>query len=495
MRPIPATGDATSTGTASTLNRVAQADLSCLAGFLLALGVALVLAAAARRCGDLFGPLRGWRMAASAGLWCLALGALAPQRAANFLGRRQDRHGPIGLGRGDDLRLLWSLQGLVCLLAGAALAAAPLALSLLEHIYVWLRGEFLWPSRPRFVLEWGLTATVLLPVLSLPGLAVSCTCRLAGDRQRWRVGPVGWALAGAGLGLGISGWLIRRGWGGNALAPLAAVPVLLVSVISAQHLGGRRPAARDRDESGTAQLVPERRDRWPVLMRGSAAWLAASSAALPVVWLDAVRHWSWPAGAAGTLVLILVPSAIGLGLLLGERSKASDAPSVAGLGVACAAAGLVLAAAVAVPAAWQVSGWSADLPSGVLVAAGMVAGLAIGYALAYAHLAVLCRVGSRSEGGVGLLALSLATASAVLLVVGSGPVSGQSTYAMATAIALSLLGLGGLHIIHEPAYAAPTRRRRLVAVFTAVVVLMVVLPIAGRCWSAPEAPPQLLSGL
>ncbi|MCH7814335.1 MAG: hypothetical protein IID40_09985 [Planctomycetes bacterium] len=471
MRPLPETADLASAGTASRPTRVARADLSCLAGLLLALGVGLVLAAVARRCGDLFGPLRGWRIAASAGLCCLALGALAPQRAAEYLGRRQRGDGPIGLGRGDDLRLLWSLQGLVCLLAGVALAVVPFTLSLLEWVYVWLRGEFLWSSRPRFALEWGLTAMVLFPALSLPGLALSCTCRLAGDRQRWRVGPMGWALVGVGLGLGISVLLDRRGWGGSASAPLAAVPVLLVSVISAQSLGSRSHRARDGHEAHPLPLVPERRDRWPVLMRGSAAWLAAASAALPVIWLNAVGHWSWPGGAAGGLVLMLVPSAIGLGLLLGERSKSSAAPSVAGLGLACAAAGLVLAAAMAAPAAWQVCGWSARIPTGVLVAAGCVAGLAIGYALAYAHLAVLCRVGSRSVGGVGLLALSLATASAVLLLVGSEPASGKSTYATAAAIALSLLGLGGIHIIHEPDYAPHTRRQRLVAVFTAVVVL------------------------
>jgi hypothetical protein len=59
------------------------------------------------------------------------------------------------------------------------------------------------------------------------------------------------------------------------------------------------------------------------------------------------------------------------------------------------------------------------------------------------------------------------------------------------ACAVSLAALGGSIIIHEPAYSARTRRRRLAGVFASIVLMIGALPAAGRQWAAqPGSPPS-----
>ena len=175
------------------------------------------------------------------------------------------------------------------------------------------------------------------------------------------------------------------------------------------------------------------------------------------------------------------------------RSGTSRSHSAGGLGVACAAGGVGVAVAVSVSALWFGQRTDCGSLRLVLLSAGAVCGFLLGFALAYGHRAVLSRVGHRETGYASLLSSTLAAWGLVALVAplaGHPGAGGGRAYVLMAGCAVSLVALGGVTIIHEPTYSARTRRRRLAAVFASIVLMIGVLPAAGRQWAAqPGGPP------
>ena len=470
-------------------DRPAPFGVAGLAALLMGSGACLLLTGLTERFEVLFATAGIGRLVTAAGVFSVAIGSLVPQRAAEYLGRRW-RGSPFEQGFiQDDVPLLWTVLALVSLLSGLAVAAVPLALALLEGGYDWVLERFLWSPRSLTSLQLLTVVSATLPGLVLLGLALSCTCRLACRACRWRVLPLGWALVGVGIGSGLIDVLLGMGAAIEVLTTAAALPVLVVALLSARQMGrtGSFAEGAARSRAAVSCDLPDVRDRWPLLIRLSVAWVAASTAVVVVVWVEVWRRWSGVTGSGMGAALMCLPAMVGAGVVLCERSRPSRSYSAGGLGVACAVSGVGLAAWCSLPALWLTGGSGAVVPASVLLLAGGLSALSMGYALAYGHRMVLGRVGSRAAGGGALLFLSLAAAAVVVLLIGRPSAGAKSSYTTLAAMALSLLALGGTAIIHEPAYSPRTRRWRLAAVFASIGLMFYFLPIAGRRWSGSQS--------
>jgi hypothetical protein len=299
--------------------------------------------------------------------------------------------------------------------------------------------------------------------------------------------PLGWAILGVALGLGLLQSLTRLGLNADAISLAAAVPLLLAAVVAVRRLGDGHSADGRRDRL-TSTAVPGVRDRYPGLIRLAVIWTAASTAAVVVLWPHLAGAWHGETISGGpTTPVLLQAAAIGVAIVVCERSGKSRSYSGGGLGVACAAGGVGVAVAISAPALGYAVPAEAPASWLALLSACTVAGFSTGFALAYGHLAVLCRLGSQATGGAGLLSATLATWGAVVFCLLQRHGTDRGSYVLAAAVAVSLVALGGVTIIHEPTYSARTRRRRLGAVFLCVALMIGVLPVAGRRWLAHAA--------
>jgi hypothetical protein len=448
-------------------------------------GTCLLMAGLIDRLAGIFGQAGVCRAVLAGGLLCLALGSLLPHRIARLLVMGRAGAWPRRLEHSRDESLLWAVLAVVALSAGLAVAFLPLWASVVERSCRWVLAEFLWPG-------WGLAIVQVLAVvlLALPGLALvgvmlGCSCRLASPRNAWCISPLGCGTVGVGAGLGLLPWLGRLGLPADAILLVAAVPLLLAAVVSVLHLGDRSRAESAAVRSDPIS-VPDLRDRHPQLLWLSVAWLAATAAVVVAVWPQASGYWRDGPSAGGSVLPVLVQIvAAGVGVIVCERSGAARSHSAGGLGVAGVAAGVSVALA-AVLAAMRVGGGSGGVAlQSVVLSAGAGAGFAMGFALAYGHLAILRRVGHRVAGNASLLAMTFTGwAVAVFAVQGANSASPRS-YILLAASAVSLVALGGATIVHEPGYSPRTRRRRLAGVVLSIVLMVCLLPLAGRRWTGP----------
>lgn len=474
--------------------RAADRSRGCCAVALLSgVGSCLVMGGLAGRLETLFGTLGTSSVVVAGGLFCLAVGPLLPHQLARIAGAGGRGIGPQRQSATRDEVLVWAVLAVVALLAGLVIAVLPLWTSVVESGYRWVQGRFLWPHWPLLAVQLLAVVVVALPGLALAGTTLSCACRLAGRERAWGVTPLGWSLVGGGVGLGLVPWLGKLGLPADAVCLAGAVPMLFAAVVSARRLGPGAEVAPARSGS-TLVPVPDLRDRHPALIRFCVLWVAASGAAVVLAWPHVTGRWCGGLSAGGgVLPALLQVVAAGVGVMVCGRSGTSRSHSAGGLGVACAASGVGVAVAASVSALWfgQRSG-SGSLRL-VLLSAGAVCGFLLGFALAYGHRAVLSRVGHRESGYASLLSSTLAAwglAALVLPLVGHSGRSSGGGYVLMAACAVSLVALGGVIIIHEPAYSVRTRRRRLAGVFASIVLMIGVLPAAGRQWAAQPGGPS-----
>lgn len=469
---------------------VAGFDRCAAVAVLVGVGVCLLMAGLIGRLGALFGPIGAPRVVVAGGLLCLALGPLVPHRLARFVApARQGAAAEPWAGARDEA-LLWAVLAVVALLSGLAIVVLPIWTPAVESGYRWVVVRFLWSGSSLTVVQLLAVVVLTLPGLALAGMTLSCACRLAGGEGAWCVSPLGWAMVGVGVGLGLLQWSGKLGLPGDAASLVAAVPMLLAAVVSAGRLGPR--GVMDAPSGWPAPAsVPDLSDRHPVLIRLSVVWLAASTGAVVAIWPHVAGRW-WGGTMPGgpTMPVLLQAVTAGVGVMVCQRFSSSRSHSAGGLGVACAAGGVGVAVAASVPAL-RVGG--AFLRIG-LVSAGAVCGFVMGFALAYGHMAILRRVGHRATGNASLLSATLAAWGVAAFLAHQPNATAVRAYVLMAACAVSLVALGGVTIIHEPTYSARTRRRRLVAVLASIAVMTGVLPMAGRQWAAQTAgqPPAVL---
>ena len=455
-----------------------------LIGLLSGMGACLLLVGVIHRCSAMPNLRIGSLVVVVAGLCCLIAGPLLSARLAAFLDwRRRDELFPPA-SAGDEARLLWTVLAVLSLVSGLVTAAMPVAVPTMAAGYDRLATEFLWPANFLPVVQLAILFLMLLPILGPAGLGLSCACRLACRGEGWKVSPIGWGLIGLGLGGGIADRLAQAGASPDALLLSAAVPSLLTAVVAVWR--NQDPAGQPAGGPASAVApawLPQVSDRDPILVRVSAGWLAACLAAMVAIWPALCRHCPAADTSAGTKLWPVLLLAAGVGLLISERSRSVRVHSAGGVGVAAAVAGLGVAGAAALPAAWLSAAPQAGMGMAVAAATGGIATLLIGYALGYAYLAVLCRTGRRVATGVVLLCVSLAAAVLVLPPTSASTGTAKAAFAMLAGVALSLVALGGTMIIHQPTGSVRTRRLRLAAVFASIALLIQLLPPAGRVWS------------
>ena len=152
--------------------------------------------------------------------------------------------------------------------------------------------------------------------------------------------------------------------------------------------------------------------------------------------------------------------------------------SIGGFGMACAAAGIIVAAGVM---AWIKGPRASGV--GLVVISGSAAG-SVGYAIAYGRQALLSRVGSRSLEGATILAQSLACAALTVWMGAPFARDYFGDHAAMILLALSLLALGGILVIHEPGKSARVRRVRVCVVFAPIAAMIILFLLAPGWWTS-----------
>jgi hypothetical protein len=241
---------------------------------------------------------------------------------------------------------------------------------------------------------------------------------------------------------------------------------LLTSLLSAASRSARGAGSRPAINT-TAAPLPVLSDRWPTLLRASIVAVAGGATCAITVWSGHVRE----SGGDLTIFVSAVLLAAGVGVLAGCRPKRSGVRSIGGFGVACAAAGALIAVSTLGLTATSGAGL------GAITVAVCLCLAATGFATAYGRQALLSRVANRSFAGATVLARMLGCAAFMVWI--GVPLAERLIGRPATLVflALSLLALGGGLIIQEPSYSRRTRRLRLCAVFGSIG-LMIILSLA-----------------
>ena len=457
------------------------------ASILLGATIAMVIVGLAARYHQLFGEPGLSSMATThavigATLMTLAIGVRVPQRFAIWacsaawrrflsLGQPSDVSSMILSPGGSDRPLHWVVLSVIALAGGIVTALLPINVRLAGATYDWMYAHFLWSIRSLAVLQAAiLFLTGFLP-LTIVGLAVSCVHRLSCPYGRWDTKATAWLLTGAAAGTLISTWSARVGASGDLMLIAAALPVLVVSLVSAASSVPRDDCPHDPTHTEAIPL-PISSDRWPTLLRASIVAVGGGGAWAMIVWAGFFTETSRHVGSFVSAMMV----AMGIGVLAGCRPKLRGLRSIGGFGVACAAAGiLVVVSTVALAGALPVGLGGTAL----LACLGMTA---IGLATAYGRQTLLDRAASRSYAGATILTRILVCAALVIWV--AAPVAKWLTGRPATLLilGLALLALGGTLIIHDPSHSPRTQRARLCAVFGSIVAMITLAWLAPDLW-------------
>ncbi|MGB2986899.1 MAG: hypothetical protein WBE26_13590 [Phycisphaerae bacterium] len=428
----------------------------------------------------------------------LALGVRLPQRFAVWVcaaawRRFVSRGSPLQMSDvlpspgAADRPLYWMVLSVIALAAGVATALLPTGLRFAVAAYDWMLAHFVWSIGPLAVLQAAIVFLTAVVPLAILGLAVSCVHQLSCPYGRWETRATAWLLIGAAGGTLMSGWITGEPGRGDLILIVAALPVLLISLVSATS-SASRAGASPQAVGVESMPLPIWSDRWPTLLRAGIVSVAGGGACAITVWTEFLHE----VGSPVTVFLPAMLLATGLGVLAGCQTKRSGLRSIGGFGVACAAAGVIVAVSTIGAADTASAG-----PAGVAVLA-CASLFAIGFATAYGRQALLSRVASRSFAGAVILSRMLVCAA--LTIWAGVPLAERLAGRPGTlvALALSLLVLGGALIIREPSYSPRTRRVRLCAVFGSIGVMIVLSlypthlrqwrPVSRRAPSAPVSP-------
>lgn len=451
---------------------------------LLGTTIAMAIAGLAARFDNLFagtGPSQGAVLCGV--LTALAIGVRVPQRFAmwlcalawqRFLSRGSTWEiSALAVSPGSvDRPLHWVVLSVIALLSGITTALMPLNVRLASSAYDWMHVHFLWSAAPLAVLD-ALTVfvTALVPMVFL-GLAWSCAHHLSCRYGQWDPKATAWLLIGAAAGTWVAASIMEFASKTDLVLVAAGLPTLLVALLSAWSTGSHTGDS-DRDTGTQSSALPIWIDRWPTLLRASIVAVAVSGACAAWVWN---RYLTNSAAQAETMTMLMLFS-LGGGVLAGCRAKRSGLRSIGGFGVACAAAGVVVAVG---PVGLGHAPRSEMTGAQVLACANLAV---IAFAVAYGHQTLLHRVASRSSVGATILGRMLVACGLTVWV--GAPICARLLGEMATlaVLGLSLLALGGMLITHEPSYSSRTRRVRLCAVFGSIGAMIGLALFPPESWA------------
>lgn len=414
-----------------------------------------------------------------ASIMALALGVRVPQRFAVWLclrawQRLTLRGEPSDLSRvwlqsvAADRPLYWVVLSVVALVVGVLIALLPLGVQLAAGVYAWLHVHFVWSVGPLAILNAGVVLLAAVLPLTLLGSAISCVHHLSCPSGRWDTRATGWLLIGAAAGSMGSIYLARLTGRPDLLLVTSALPVLLLSLMSAAC----NPAGRTAGDTSAVDEpapLPVDSDRWPTLLRATIVAVSVCGVASLCVWSRA-RLGAQPP-VAGWISALLMSA--GAGMLVGCYSHRAVRRSIGGFGGMCAASGVLLA--------FGTLGLDprSRMDPRHLLAVACIALAVLAYTAAYGRQTLLNRVANRSFVGATILSRELAWGGLMIWI--GIPFAVRVVGALVTlvAIALTLLSVGGVLIIHEPGYTRTTRRLRLCAVFGSIGTMIVVARTAS----------------
>lgn len=482
---------------------------------LIGTAIGLVVAGLAASFHLLFGEQVGSvhaisRGVAGAALMTLAVGVRVPQRFAlwvcavawqRFLsrGRPSDMSAVLLDPAGTDRPLYWVVLSVIALLAGIAMGLLPLSVRLAGVGYEWMSSHFLWSVGSGALLQAVVVFLAGLIPLTILGLAMSCAHHLSCPYGRWETKATAWLLMGAAAGTLIATWILRTTQRNDLVLIIAALPALVVSLVSASSSSSRSHSTPGAAKPEALPL-PVSRDRWPRLLRAGIVAVGGGGVCAITVGSAYLEQIGSDVGALMPAMLL----AMGIGVLAGCRAKRSGVRSIGGFGVACALAGI----SVAVPA-FGITLCGTDLPvrhltdwidkAGLPVGRTFVAAVpacvslaAIGFATAYGRQVLLHRVASRSFAGAAILTRMLVVAAMTVWVVAPLTERLVGRPAALVMLGLLLLALGGTLIIHEPSYSPRTRGVRLCLVFASIGTMMILSSLPPKSREARSAPPSAL---
>lgn len=423
----------------------------------------------------------------------LGVGPGLPPALALWVGTRAFRRGTtrtaltarLTVGGDVDLSVLWTVLAGLALAVGLALLGLPLVVSCGRAAYDASLGRFVWGVATLTAFECLLIAITAVPVFALLGWVVSCVPIVARSVERWDPRIVPWVLLGVAFGI-----LVPVVIGEAAVPPpvwmvTGAVPFLVVAMLSVQRSqvhAGSGHAVREAEPP----VPPDTRDPWPSVLRVTVAIGAVTLVAALFGWCRALSILGRfeRVGIVGLWVPALAAVAGGWGWSC--RRDWTRIGSVGVLGSVFVVAGVAMALPLVVVAFASPSVGPAP-PHGpwfwlLVVTCVSVPAFAGGYVTGSAAGAVLGRMGNRPTVGSSLLSLAAVSVSALAYVALWPVLAALGTYAFLAAGALTLLAVGGVLIIHEPAAGRALRTRRVAWVFGVVIVLILVLPRPAQKW-------------
>ncbi len=432
-----------------------------------------------------------FRLATGAVLLATALGPRLPRRFAWRLasGARgwleqsaAEPHSGKTSSAGADRALLWMVVGVVGLASSIAALAMPVWCKLACGVLQGGLEAFLWTDGLLTVFEAIVLLLAAVP-FALIGFFIRCVHHLGCPAGRWSFGALIWVLVGLAVGLAATGFVRDAQFAGEFMLRGGAVPLLCVALIAVWQ-ATPAPSRRRMQQTPDALVEPDVGQRWPVVLRVSVAVCVCATVTAGTIWIYVV--WALGMGGAGSLPIAggaLLASAAG-GVALAARWSAQSDHGIGTWGVQTAVAGVALAAGGAVfslvigvsyrgfihgPGSWLLWLLCACVPVGVA-----------GHVIGYGSLAVLRRSGFVSASGAVVLQTIFTGAAVACAFVALAALEILGSYATLVASALALLAMGGILVIHEP--GARTPRARVTGVFAAVLLMIWLMPLAGRNW-------------
>lgn len=420
-------------------------------------------------------------------LIALAVGVSVPQRFAMWIcisaWRRFLSHGsssPIADAlihpETSDRPLYWMVLAVIALVSGVMAALIPLNLYMASSVYHWLHNHFVWSSIPLEILHTSISLITTLIPLGLMGVALSCVHHLSCPLGRWETRATGWLLIGVSAGILFTGHLKGQGISYTLLIIASSLPAFLVALISS-GVSSSDNLQLEPPVHGSAFSLPLWSDRWPRLLRVAIVAVGGGSACGVIVWSTPVRGELSSNVLSSAMIL-----ALGVGVLIACKTKNVGFRSIGGFGVASALAGVVVASASAIVNSSDSSGYFMYLVPSCL---GL---MMIGYVTAYGRKTLLARVASKSTTGTQIMSRLLVCAALTAWIGAPVMLSLMGTTATLVMLALSMIALGGLLIIYEPAYSLRTRRIRLLVIFGSISTMILLAALPSNPWGARSKP-------
>ena len=253
--------------------------------------------------------------------------------------------------------------------------------------------------------------------------------------------------------------------------PAFGVALISSGVSSSDHFQLEPPV------QGSSFSLPLWSDRWPRLLRVAIVAVGGGSACGVIVW-SSQFHGELSSNVLASVMIF----ALGLGVLIACNTKNVGFRSIGGFGVACASAGVVVASATAIVNSANTFGYFVYLFPPCL---GL---MMIGYATTYGRKTLLARVASKSTTGTQIMSRLLVCAALTAWIGVPVMLTIMGTTATLVMLALSMLTLGGLLIIYEPAYSLRTRRIRLLAIFGSITTMIFLAALPSNPWRARIRP-------